>query len=164
MDLKESENGNEFKWAAGAKKTRLKQMAAAAILCAGGISAFADGGSLFSQKANRFDSKAVDEMVSAVVWMAEAGKDGYDASEKAKFNEMKSRYDESFGEGAFKYVFTEMREYAKTPGGMELSKSAKEKGFDSLKVHAERAVKGASQKQKSLKTLGLSLGEYDYGR
>ena len=73
--------------------SKLKQMACVAILCAGGTSAFAGDGSLFEKNANTYDTKAVDDMVAAVEYIQEAGKDGVlDTKEKTEFGKMQEEH------------------------------------------------------------------------
>ncbi len=144
---------------------KLKQMAATALLCAGGASAFAGGGSLYGENANVYKTQAVDDIVSYIEYVAEARADNHISEEEQNtIKKMHDDYDFNYGEGAFKFVLHDMQAYAHLPGGKKLMKEAEELGLNPMKPIANRAVKRAAQQQETMKLLDSKLSDYEYSR
>ena len=136
-----------------------------AIMCVGGTSLFAEGGSIYQENANRYKTQAVDDMVSDVQFVIEAQKDGlFDEKEKKEFLNRQNNFDLNYGAGSFRFVWNEMNEFSKSPGEKNLSETSERKQFSSLKFSEERTVKKTFGKQKELMYYGKTLNDYEYQR
>ena len=141
-------------------KTKLKQAAALSIMCSLGTSAFAGEGSLWDYAANNYDTKAVDDIVTAVEYSLESAKDNVISEhEKQLLNEMKNKYDTDFGVGSFSFVINEISDFSNTPQGKSLGNEAIKRSLNPLKAIASHAVNKASKVQKQIKSLDMTLAD-----
>lgn len=144
-------------------KINLKRNVAIAMLCAGGTSVFAGGGSLFNEKGNSFDLNAVNDIVSTIEYTTEALKDGkIDENERNVIDAMQSNYDKSYGDGAFNFVFDSIKDFTKTPAGRGL---IKEVDYDvAIRTISHMGVKKAAEQQKIMNAKNKTLKNYEYER
>lgn len=147
----------------------LRRAAALGVMLTLGTSAFAEGdGTLFGKTENTFSMKAVDDMCEIVTYAREASADGrITPDEQSRLDAMRANFDISYGEGAGKFVMAKTLEFAGTPGGEGIKRQmgkgeiSAEQG---LKALVSKGVKQGAEKQKSMKTMGMKLSDYEYER
>lgn len=137
---------------------KARQAVACAIMFAAGTSAFAEGGSLFKKDGVIFDTKAVDDAIPIMKFMATATimprhdatpYDLIDVGERNKLDKMISNYDTNYGKGAFKYIFAETEDIAKAAYSAGVKTS--------LESVVTTAAKNAGNVQKMRKEANLDL-------
>lgn len=146
----------------------LRRAAALGVMLTLGTSAFAEGdGTLFGKTENTFSMKAVDDMCEIVTYAREASADGrITPDEQARIDMMRTNFDSNYGQGAGKFVMAKTLEFAGTPGGEGIKRQigrgeiSAEQG---LKAFVSKGVKQGAEKQKSMKTMGMKLSDYEYG-
>lgn len=166
---KDFTHSQEKKLPARNTSRNLRRAVALGVMLTLGTSAFAEGdGTLFGKTENTFSMKAVDDMCQIVTYAREASADGrITPDEQNRLDAMRANFDISYGEGAGKFVMAKTLEFAGTPGGEGIKRQmgkgeiSAEQG---LKALVSKGVKQGAEKQKSMKTMGMKLSDYEYGR
>lgn len=144
-------------------KKNLFKAAALGIMFTLGTSAFADNGSLFSKSGVTYDDKAVQDIVSIIEYSSDCSKDGIvDDVEKENIKLAKAGFDKKYGEGACKFIVSEIMDYSKTPGGIGIMQQTDYK--KGLEIMADRAVEKGAQQQKVMQNFNMTLNDYEFGR
>lgn len=147
----------------------LRRAAALGVMLTLGTSAFAEeNGTLFGKTENIFTIKAVDDMCEIVIYARDASADGrITPDEQSHLDAMRINFDRNYGEGSCKFVMAKTLEFAGTPGGERVKKQMSKGEISAeqgLKAFVSNGVKQGAVKQKSMKTMGLELSDYEYGR